>query len=123
MEKTRFMHIGNKGNAQHKGVVTLAYRSGEYRTEFIMGAAFCSPDDNFCKATARQIAEGRMNCQRTRMRCFVGEQRSVGEQIFEAFVRSAYRRHIPHQPQWLRHLLHEEFLILALMDQSLGNVI
>jgi hypothetical protein len=54
----RFLHV----RTEDCGAVTLAYAKGPPQKElWIVAAAFCSPQDNFCRALGRQIAAGRLS--------------------------------------------------------------
>ena len=58
--KVYFAHFGNRGQEKHRGVVTLAYTHDAKTNDVQIGAAFCSPKDQFSKAYGRMIAQRRL---------------------------------------------------------------
>lgn len=65
MNNVKYMHI--RPPSKRGRAITVAYKIIPTVSGLIdihLGVAFCSSKDNFCKATGRKIAEGRLHKQK-----------------------------------------------------------
>lgn len=93
--ETRFIHF-----MLGKGRVTAAVRKGAGNTVAI-GAAFCSPNDQFSRKRGRKIAEGRLDKGKVFHFLNVSTDTSLYEQVIRAFDRAAKLK-VRELPQWAK---------------------
>lgn len=58
---TKFVHVRPEGSDNRQGGFTIAFNHNEGSNEVSFAVARCNAKDNFCRATGRRIAEGRLN--------------------------------------------------------------
>ena len=103
--KTQQIYIrGTEEKVGDLGTITIAYRANKDRTE--IGVAFCTPRDQFCRKTGRELAQARLSA--------VGDanytyELSVNASNYIEVVSSAVAHLIldVDTPQWARGVLNK----------------
>ena len=95
VNEIEYMHLDigeGKATAAIKKMDSVGYES------VMVGLAFCSPKDQFCKRTGRLISSGRLN-KIPFWNLTIDPERKIKEQVHDAFVK-AFEWKDPRLPEW-----------------------